>query len=98
MVKLTKGLIHGLRRALESNSSSAFSVLCHPGVSHFASEFKTFGWGCGYHNAQMLLSYIKEVSPDNYKKAFGEDIPYIRTIQNLIEAGWNKGSNISYSN
>jgi Peptidase family C78 len=91
---MTQGLIHGLQRALQSNSSSALSVLCHPGVSHFAAEFKTFGWGCGYNNAQMLLSYIKEASADNHKKAFGEDIPSIRKLQHLIEAGWAKGCHI----
>jgi Peptidase family C78 len=78
---------------LESNSSSAFSVLCDPRVSHFAFEIKTLGWGCGYNNIQMLLSYMKEASPDDYRRAFGEDIPSIRRIQNLIEAGWAKGCN-----
>ena len=95
LAKLTpQGLIHGLRRALESNSSSAFSVLCHPGVSHFATQFKTFGWGCGYNNAQMLLSYLKEAFPSDYGRTFGDEVPSIRRIQNLIEDGWAKGSNL----
>ena len=88
---MTQGLIHDLQRALESSPSSAYSVLCHPGTSHFASKLRTIGWGCGYDNAQMLLSYIKEALPDSYRNAFGNDIPSIRTIQNLIQAGWAKG-------
>ena len=89
----TQGLIDNLQRALEASQTSAYSALCHRGVSHIASEFKTLGWGCGYHNAQMLLSYVKEAMPDAYRTAFGEDIPSISTLQRLIQAGWAKGSN-----
>jgi hypothetical protein len=39
----------------------------------------------------MLLSYIKEASPDIYRNAFGKDIPSIARLQHLIEAGWAKG-------
>jgi len=39
----------------------------------------------------MLLSYLKEASPEQYRRAFGEDIPSIRKIQSIIEAGWAKG-------
>jgi len=83
-------LIHGLQRALEENTSSRYSFLCHPGTSYFDSEWTTLGWGCGYNNAQMLLSYIKVTSPDAFRTAFGEEIPSIKKIQNLIEAGWAK--------
>ena len=86
------GLIHGLQRALQESTVSAYSVLCQPGTSHFASEFSTLGWGCGYHNAQMILSSIRETSPHEYTRAFGDQIPSISKIQSLIEAGWAKGS------
>ena len=94
LLTFSQGIIYALQRLLESSSSSAYSVLCHPGVSHFRAEFKTFGWGCGYHNAQMLLSSLREISPDEYRKAFGGDIPTIRTLQTLIQAGWAKGNKI----
>jgi hypothetical protein len=78
------------------NADSACSVLCHPGVSHFASEFKTFGWGCGYLNAQMLLSYIKETRSQEFQNFFaGEDLPSIKKLQQSIEQGWSKGITIS---
>ena len=91
---LTADLIYGLKRALDENESSASSVLCNPGVSHLASGFRTFGWGCGYLNAQMLLSHIMRSSPQEYNRAFGEGLPSIRKLQNLIEQGWAKGSRL----
>ena len=84
-------LIYGLQRALDLDSTTAYSVLCHPKTSHLRSQFSTIGWGCGYHNAQMLLSYLSGASKEEYKKAFGEEIPSIRKLQTLIEAGWAKG-------
>jgi hypothetical protein len=89
---LIAGLVHGLQRALESDSTSAVSVLCHPGVSHLSSGFTTFGWACGYLNAQMLLSYIREALPNEFREAFGDELPSIRTLQGLIEAGWRNGT------
>lgn len=86
-------LIYGLQRALDSDNTTAYSVLCHPKTSHLRSQFLTTGWGCGYHNAQMLLSYIREAEKEQYQKAFGEDIPSIHKLQTLIEVGWAKGSN-----
>jgi len=89
---LTKaGIIAGLQRALEASPASNISALCHLGTSHFSSEFKTLTWGCGYNNAQVLLSYLKEAAPKHYRQAFGDDIPSIRRLQTLIEEGWKKG-------
>jgi hypothetical protein len=74
------------------DSASAVSVLCHPGVSHMSSGFTTFGWACGYLNAHMLLSYIREALPTEFRGAFGEEIPSIYAIQGLVETGWRKGT------
>jgi hypothetical protein len=86
------GIISGLQRALEVSPTSGISALCHLGTSYFGKEFKTLTWGCGYNNAQVLLSYLKEASPKEYQKAFGEDVPSIRRLQTLIEDGWRKGN------
>jgi hypothetical protein len=40
----------------------------------------------------MILSSIRETSPEIYTRAFGDQIPSIGKIQSLIEAGWAKGS------
>ena len=95
---MSVGLIYGLQRALQESTVSAYSVLCHPGTSHFASEFSTLGWGCGYNNAQMILSSIRETSPEIYMSAFDDQIPSIGKIQSLIEAGWAKGSSCTAIN
>ena len=85
------GIIYAIQRALENDPASSHSVLCHPTVSHIATDFKYTGWGCGYVNAQMLLSYLRQASPNEYIKSFGEGIPSVRKIQAFIEAGWSKG-------
>jgi hypothetical protein len=57
-----------------------------------SSGFTTFGWACGYLNAHMLLSYIRDALPTEFRGAFGEELPSIRILQGLIEAGWGKGT------
>jgi len=84
-------LVYGLQRALDQNTDSASSVLCDPRTSHLASQFSNSGWGCGYLNALMLLSYIQKSSPQEYQLGFGHELPSIRKIQTLIQEGWSKG-------
>jgi hypothetical protein len=91
IILIAPGIIPGLQRALDASSISEFSALCHPGTSNFSSEFKTLTWGCGYNNAQVLLSYLREASPKTFKNSFGDDVPSIKRIQTLIEEGWGKG-------
>jgi hypothetical protein len=42
----------------------------------------------------MLLSYIKEANKEEYEKAFGQEVPSVRKLQLLIEAGWAKGNRL----
>jgi hypothetical protein len=77
------------------DTASAVSVLCHPGVSHLSSGFTTAGWACGYLNAQMLLSYVQEASPVEFRRAFGDELPSIRMLQHYIQAGWVKGNHLT---
>jgi hypothetical protein len=46
----------------------------------------------------MILSSIRETSPEIYTRAFGDQIPSIGKIQSLIEAGWAKGSSYTTVN
>jgi len=86
------GLVLALKNALDASPLSAASALCSPRVSHIASDFKTFGWGCGYHNAQMLLSFIREASHLEFQSNFGQNLPSIREMQQMIEKGWKGGN------
>jgi len=88
----SKGLILALKKALDASPLSAASALCSPRASHISSDFKTFGWGCGYHNAQMLLSFIRETFQAEFKSNFGENLPSIREMQQTIENGWKGGN------
>jgi len=47
-------------------------------------------------NVQMLLTYIRATQPTEYSRAFGEAIPSVRKLQELIEEGWKKGPYITY--
>ena len=66
-------------------------MLCHPSTSHFCFEYSTLGWACGYNNAQVLLSYLKQTMPNEFRTAFGERVPSIHKLQTMIEEGWQKG-------
>ncbi|GAA97229.1 hypothetical protein E5Q_03905 [Mixia osmundae IAM 14324] len=39
------------------------AILCHDSVQHIRSHACDLGWGCGFRNAQMLLSCIRDLPP-----------------------------------
>ena len=52
-----------LNRSFSSNSIFTRSaVLCSPNVCHLRSQPADFGWGCGYRNAQMIISALRHVN------------------------------------
>ena len=52
-----------LNRAFSSNSAATRSaVLCNSNACHFRSQPSDFGWGCGYRNAQMVISALRHVN------------------------------------
>lgn len=48
---------------------------------------------CGYRNIQMLLSYLIN-SGARGSELFGDVVPSIPDIQNLIEDAWDSGFNV----
>ena len=70
-------------------------LLCS-NCSHYASGFIDSGYGCGYRNAQMLLSSIRE-DPILRFVLFNNNnsnMPSITKIQELIENAWAKGFDV----
>ena len=87
----TPGLVHVLARlsAMDKNIAKAF--YCSPSVRHIA-KMKNEGGFCGYRNIQMLISYIREgIAPGH--EHFGNKIPSILRLQDLIETAWDMGFN-----
>ncbi|XP_044740308.1 zinc finger-containing ubiquitin peptidase 1-like isoform X2 [Chrysoperla carnea] len=77
-------------------------------VDHYASSYGDRGWGCGYRNAQMLLSSLLTHTGYNdllYRKLWtpqGElpprtAVPSISRLQVLIEAAWAQGFDLQGS-
>jgi hypothetical protein len=50
------------------------------------------GGFCGYRNIQVLAAHIIGTQTPGWKQ-FGDDIPSIFQIQDLIETAWDRGFN-----
>lgn len=50
------------------------------------------GGFCGYRNIQVLAAHIIATQTTGWKQ-FGDDIPSIFQIQDLIETAWDRGYN-----
>ena len=49
------------------------------------------GWGCGYRNCQMLLSFLEKEKQDGH--CLLNHVIDITSIQLLIEKAWQEGNN-----
>lgn len=87
----TRGLIEQLKELANSGKCKSTLFLCSA-ADHYASTSADRGWGCGYRNAQMLLSSLSQWAL--YQKLLfgnGRQMPSIEKLQSLIEAGWKQG-------
>lgn len=63
-------------------------------MAHFAADYSDKGWGCGYRNAQMLLSSL--LSNTTYQQLVQDkletsSVPSVPKIQSCIESAWKEG-------
>ncbi|KAM0747168.1 DUF1671-domain-containing protein [Meredithblackwellia eburnea MCA 4105] len=70
--------------------------LCVPTVDHIQTSFKSgdAGWGCGYRNAQMIFSSLRELPCYHHLTPKGHittPIPTISECQIMIEDAWKAG-------
>ncbi|CAG9865121.1 unnamed protein product [Phyllotreta striolata] len=94
---VTKSMVPRLK-ALSGNSNQTKTLLCTC-VDHYASSYGDRGWGCGYRNAQMLISSLLNHTGYNEKlyaiwkeqKPPRNSVPSISRVQGLIERAWARG-------
>lgn len=87
-----------LGKVLAQDSDVEAAYLCHPAVRYVGkvkgkckNEGNNF---CGYHNIQMLISYISTTEVNTLESHVGV-IPTIQEIQDMIEEAWDQGFNES---
>ena len=92
------GISDILCKLLEQVEEIETVYLCHPAV-RYVGKIKANGKDeghhfCGYHNIQMLFSYVH--TTDMYgHELFNGGIPSIWEIQGVIEEAWGQGFNES---
>lgn len=92
------GILDILGEVLEQDQDVETAYLCHSTV-RYVGKIKVMGKDegnnfCGYHNIQMLASYINAAEAHGLEK-FARGIPTIREIQDMIEEAWDQGFNES---
>ncbi|KAL7918182.1 cupin-like domain-containing protein [Trichoderma austrokoningii] len=94
------GVIPALKHLLELSEPTEYAYLCHPDALHgekkSADAYQTMailGGFCGYRNIQVLAAHIIGTQTTGWQQ-FGDDIPSIFQIQDLIETAWDRGYNV----
>ena len=87
-----------LRKLLEQDRDVETAYLC-PSAVRYVGRIKVQGKDegnsfCGYHNIQMLFSYIYAADAEGFRNLAG-DVPSIWRIQDMIEEAWDQGFNES---
>ncbi|KAG0246690.1 peptidase family C78-domain-containing protein [Mortierella sp. GBAus27b] len=96
------GLIAKARMLLEVSKTQGITkqaYLADPSVVLCRGDQADRGWGCGYRNIQMMLSYVTRQPVTNEESHEGRDntdpglghIPTIAELQNQIEFAWANG-------
>ncbi|KAF8974108.1 hypothetical protein BGZ46_009771 [Entomortierella lignicola] len=96
------GLIGKARLLLDISKSQGITkqaYLADPSVIYFRSDKSDRGWGCGYRNIQMMLSYVigqtavdqDEIRVTTQSALVPNPVPTITEIQQQIEFAWENG-------
>ncbi|ORY94646.1 peptidase family C78-domain-containing protein [Syncephalastrum racemosum] len=74
---------------LNRKGNTVAAYLCSPFTDHIATGFLDLGWGCGYRNCQMLMTFLQR------KREAGElilkQVADISGLQLLLERAWQEG-------
>ncbi|CAO3621145.1 unnamed protein product [Mucor fragilis] len=82
----------GVIPRLEPNFRKADTLsayLCSPLTDHLSTGFMDLGWGCGYRNCQMLMTFLERQKQDG--EPLLKNVLDISGIQLLIEKAWQEG-------
>lgn len=85
-------LVPVLARLIDHDNEIKRAYLCHDNVRYIS---KINGEGhnfCGYHNIQMLLSFLQSASLEGCETLKGT-LPSVLELQNMIEEAWDKRIN-----
>ncbi|KAG6040358.1 hypothetical protein E4U41_000777 [Claviceps citrina] len=85
------GVIPDLIWLAERSTSIRYSYFCNPCVQH-VSKLRHEGGFCGYRNIQCLISFLISTRSSGCE-SFGNKLPSIFQIQDLIERAWDMGFN-----
>lgn len=92
------GITGILSKLLGQDRDVGSAYLCHTAVRYVGKiKVKSKDEGndfCGYHNIQMLLSYVIATRAQGLE-GFADGIPTIWEIQHMIEEAWDQGFNES---
>ncbi|KAF9104883.1 hypothetical protein BGX29_001083 [Mortierella sp. GBA35] len=91
----TAGLIAKTRLLLETSLDQGVTqqaYLADPTVLFFQSDKTDRGWGCGYRNIQMMLSYvIGQTGNSTTTSSTTSTVPTIPELQRQLEYAWANG-------
>lgn len=63
-------------------------------IDHYASSYGDKGWGCGYRNAQMMISSLlhNPLYNEALRTSIGSNsMPSISRLQKMVESAWQLG-------
>lgn len=73
----------------KKNQDTRVVYFCDSTVDQILTQRYDKGWGCGYRNCQMLLSYLQKAQINGV--SFVKHVPNIDSIQYLIDQAWKDG-------
>ncbi|CAO3691324.1 unnamed protein product [Umbelopsis ramanniana] len=88
----THGVIPKLQphfMSLKKQGKTSMVYLCSPDTDHVATGLLDLGWGCGYRNCQMLMTYLSKQQEQNVPILDG--VVNIKGLQLLLEKAWKEG-------
>ncbi|CAO3697998.1 unnamed protein product [Rhizopus stolonifer] len=84
----TFGVIPKLEPNLK-NEETQCAYLSSPYTDYITTGIMDLGWGCGYRNCQMLMSFLEKEKQDG--DYLLKQVIDISSIQLLLEKAWNEG-------
>lgn len=76
---------------LNKKGTTSMAYLCSPFTDHISTGIMDLGWGCGYRNTQMLMTFLQRKKQDG--DVILQQVSDISGIQIILERAWNEGIN-----
>lgn len=76
--------------SLNRKGNTMAAYLCSPYTDHIATGFVDLGWGCGYRNCQMLMTFLQR--QQEHGDSLVREVADISGLQLLLERAWSEGN------